>query len=342
MKKILNCSFDMGKEWKWIAPYSKKLFISENQWEFYRIPATGNHLFTLPFQFTEQIKTCNQCIKSAKEETQNLIISHDPKVTARLGLLAKWHNCKTKHLAYAFNFAALPSKIKKDPFSYAFSTVSDFVVFSKIEQKIYSRFFGIPEHKFHFLHWGVQPPKVAHPQKPLVSGEYITAIGGHARDYPTLMQAMKSFPNYHCVIVAGPHNLQGLDIPKNVTVYTNIALEQAMNILKFAKFSVLPLVDSTVLCGHVTIVSGMYLGTPSLVTESSGLTDYAIKGETAEYFTHKSVEDLCQKIQTLWNDEQLLQQLSENGLVFANTYCTQERTVQFFENYYRGIAADAK
>src|SRR3546814_15688074 len=61
--------------------------------------------------------------------------------------------------------------------------------------------------------WGVQPPFVQDPDIPRVSGDYIGAIGGNARDYPTLVAAARQMPEVTFVLVARPENLRNLDLP---------------------------------------------------------------------------------------------------------------------------------
>jgi hypothetical protein len=66
----------------------------------------------------------------------------------------------------------------------------------------------------------------------------------------------------------------GLDVPPNVRVIVNAPFEEAMNILQYSAFTVLPLSTSTTPCGHVTLVCAMHLGKTVVATASAGIADY--------------------------------------------------------------------
>ncbi len=122
-----------------------------------------------------------------------------------------------------------------------FPRIDQFVVFSTIERSLYHSAFGMPIDRLAFIHWGVNPAQPIPADRPLVAGDYVCAIGGNARDYATLLTAMRAVPEVKLVAVARPHNLAGLSPPPNVEIRANISLGEAMNILAFLCFMALPL-----------------------------------------------------------------------------------------------------
>src|SRR5207248_6437727 len=201
-------------------------------------------------------------------------------------------------IAHSFNFVELPTSLKTRIFSTGLARIDRFVVFSRIEIDLYARQFHIPKNRFSFVHWGMQRPTTGsaplHPPNP-----YVSAIGGNARDYGTLIEAARLLPDIPFVLVVRPSSLEGLTIPANVTVHINLALETTMNILSESRFMILPLNSSAVPCGHVTIVAAMHLGKTMIVTASAGVEDYVKDGENALTVPVASVPDLVQAITRL-------------------------------------------
>jgi glycosyltransferase involved in cell wall biosynthesis len=231
---------------------------------------------------------------------------------------------KTEHIAYSFNFPELPQGLKKRWMKWALSSsISRFIVYSKIEKQLYSNFFDIPTERFDVVLWSVNTP-TAKPDAPLVTGDYICAIGGNARDYPTLMAAMAKLPDIPIVVIVRPNNLNNLVIPSNVNVQVNLPIAQAMNILKYSRFMVLPLKGSDVPCGHVTLVAAMHLAKAFIITNSVGVSDYVfhdVNALTCEPFDSAA---LASTIRSLWDDSDKCQRLGENGLRFAEEYCSEQ------------------
>jgi len=183
------------------------------------------------------------------------------------------------------------------------------------------------------LHWAVHTPKVDLTEQPIETGRYICALGSQGRDYATLIAAMKKLPNIKLVIVTNPDSLQGLTIPGNVKIHTDIPLARAHNILAHSAFMVLPLRDSQVPCGHVTIVSGMFFNKAMIVTNSLGVQDYIEDDKTGVFFESKNVDDLSKKIEALWDDQSKVNQLGQAGFTFANQYCTEKTAVNYFADF---------
>ena len=138
----------------------------------------------------------------------------------------------------------------------AFATVDRFIVFSEFERSLYADYFGVPLERFEMLHWGVAEPPVATVDVPTTNA--ICAVGSQARDYSTLLSAMRRLPHLRLILVATADSLRGLDLPPNVTVRLKIPLAEAQAVIRGSRFMVLPLVSSQVPCGHVTMVTAMY------------------------------------------------------------------------------------
>jgi len=208
------------------------------------------------------------------------------------------------------------------------------VTFSNVERRVYSQAFHISEDRFDFVYWGANTPDVSDGN---AYGDYVSSIGGNARDYGTLVEAARRLPHIAFIVVGRSENFEGLDVPPNVACHTNTPLQFAMSLLKYSRFMVLPLNSSDVPCGHVTIVAAMSLGKAMIVTSSSGVDDYVIPNQNALVFPPKDVNTLSSLIDKLWRDADLCDCLGANGKSFALANCTEQKIADHFRGYLDSI-----
>ncbi len=135
--------------------------------------------------------------------------------------------------------------------------------------------------KLRFIPWVMNAPVPGSDNPVRDLRPYLSAIGGEGRDYPLLVEAMRELPQIRLVIVARPHNLQGVTLPENVTMLTNRPLPETWAIAAESEGMILPLKTDTTACGHITLVGAQLLGLPLAITRSRGVDDYVQDGETA-------------------------------------------------------------
>ena len=277
-----------------------------------------------------------------KHAGRSVVVSHGPLLALYSECLAQPAARQALHLVFSFNFTNLPTGARKLLLRHYLRRVDRFVVASAIERTLYSEYFELDVDRIDLLLWGVQPPLQELTKAPRFSdGQYICAIGSQARDYDTLIDAMRRLPHIKLILVATPDSLPRAGVPVNVKVLTNVPLHDAMNVLAHSMFMVLPLRDSKVPCGHVTVVSAMHMGKAILATNSAGLSDYLIDGSNAEFFPPKNPQQLAEKIELLFGDPLLCQRLGTFASIFAKQHCSEDSTAAYFQRYleHNGISA---
>ncbi len=305
--------------WRWFEADTS----DQIRWEFFGPASMTWPERKLRWSSLALTRGCHRAVRFADREGAKLLISHDPKATYRCAEVNRRLKRPIPHLAWSFNFAALPKGAKRRLMTSAFRDVDRFVVFSTMERELYANYFDLPIERFTMIHWAMGPLAMNPPDHPTVAGDYICSLGGNARDYPTLVAAMKQLPDIPLVAVVRPNNLEGLDVPANVSIRTNIPFADAVNILNFSRFTVVPLVGSEVPCGHVTIVVAMQFGVAAVVTRSTGLEDYAVADRTAITYQAHDADDLAGQIRRLWDDRDLTRTLGENGRRFFHDHCAE-------------------
>jgi len=266
-----------------------------------------------------------------KARRADVIVSHGPYMAFYCALFIWMFRLKTPHISYSFNFAELPTGMAKKRMKLLFKRVNYFVVSSNIERLLYSEYFDIPIEQIDFVRWGVAEPDFELIPSS-IEGPYISSVGGNARDYKTFMAAMAELPEIQAVTVMRPQNLEGLVVPDNVIVLTNTSRDEALSIIKNSSFTVLPLVSSDVPCGHVTIVAAMYVGTPCIVTDSTGVADYLEDNRTGLVYEPKSIENLRGLIEKLWIDKSLCNYISTEAENFVRHDCTELNYVKHLKS----------
>jgi glycosyltransferase involved in cell wall biosynthesis len=326
---VVCCAEIADPNWRWVEPHFSN---SEVVFKFARCPQ--RRIYSA-FRFINlaRLLGCLEAVKIAQKNGARVIVAHGPTLAAWCALFARLLRLKAPILAHSFNFTTLPGPLKRAVFRFALSSVERFVVFSQVEKLIYSKSFDLVDDRFDFVHWGVRAPLPDPLDRPLEHGDYVAAIGGNARDYPTLIEAAWKLKDVRFVLVVRPENLVGLKLPPNVSVHTNIPFGKAMNVLAFSRFMVLPLIAGDVPCGHVTLVAAMHLGKAMVVTDSIGVRDYVHGGENSLAVAAGSMQDLAHAVDRLWQDQELCRRLGENGRTFATSECTETRIAEHFRNY---------
>jgi glycosyltransferase involved in cell wall biosynthesis len=330
---IVCCSEISDPNWRWIE---RNVASDGFRFEFVAcIPANWveRHFKILNLA---RLRGCIQAVRVAKREQALVLVTHGPTLAAWCGVFGALFGLRARLLAHSFNFAHLPGKLKTIIFRLGLKRADRLVTFSNAERELYSGVFHLPKDRFDFVYWGANEPMVSNGN---AYGDYVSAIGGNARDYPTLMEAARLLPHIPFIVVGRPDNFAGLDLPQNVTRHVNTPLEFAMNLLKHSRFMVLPLNSSDVPCGHVTIVAAMHLGKAMIVTASSGVDDYVMANDNALVCPVGEANSLSSLIEKLWGDADLCARLGASGKSFALANCSEQKIVHHFRSYTNTIKA---
>lgn len=325
--RIGCCAETDEPNWRWVSgALSSTPSGDEIDWTFFsNIPQNAFERAILRPRVS-RYRACRGLAKSTLAGQFDLIVTHHPLVTCWTELFCHGRRA-CPHVAFAFNFTRLPRGPRRTLMRRAFATVDRLIVFSEFERSLYADHFQVPIERFEMLHWGVAEPPVATADVP--ASDTICAVGSQARDYATLLAAMRRLPHLRLILVATVDSLRGLDIPENVTVRLEVPLSEAQTVIRGSRFMVLPLLSSQVPCGHVTMVTAMYGARAIVATESRGIADYLTAGQNGLTVPPNDPAALAAAIQKLWNDPAQAAKLGQNGRQFALANCTESKTIDF-------------
>jgi hypothetical protein len=267
--------------------------------------------------------------QASRRKPFDVIVSHGPWVSAWVEGIAGSSKRGARHLAFSFNFTDLPTGARRAVMRRGFKNVDAFAVFTDAEQDIYANYFAIDRSKFLRTPWGVAPPLAAI-QPRVIEDEYFAALGGEARDYAVLCEAVRLCPHLNFVAVARPHNFGGLNPPENLEVRFNLPFDEAWGIVQHARAALIPLRSRETPCGLVTLVGGMHLGKAQIVTDAAGAADYLKDGETGLLVPAGDAQALAAAIRRLDQDPALAARLGAAAKTYASAQCSEADTVAFF------------
>ena len=228
-----------------------------------------------------------------------------------------------KHLAFSFNhgdgrfFRGILWRVAL----LVLRKVDAFFVYSNKEREIYSAYYHLPLNKFYFSHWAVQKNTMLDMPPPYIqaSTPYICAMGRNNRDFAGLVEAVRGL-SVNVILVCSPGAMDGISIPANVLVKSNLSLKECTNILAGSLFNVVPLKDASAGAGHMTIVSAMHYGIPSVITKVSTVSDYFFDGVHGLFFEPGSVEDLRSKLEYLLKHPETCHAMAQSCKDFASRW----------------------
>lgn len=248
----------------------------------------------------------------------DVIITANIHAAQMIGFLRKMFSIKApKHIVLELMLDESSSSFKwnvKRIFQrFIFSSVNKIIVSSSDEVIAYSQRFNLPKNKFKFIlfHTNVIEPMLIQSPK-----NYILSAGRTGRDFQTLIEAAKTLP-MQCVVIADQESVQGIDIPENVDLLTDIPRDHYIKILKECYFVVVPLHNLIKSTGQVVILEAMALGKPVIATDVVGTRDYIDPGVTGFLVPPYDPKALQKTIDRLVNDDFLHKKLSRNAMEFV-------------------------
>ena len=146
---------------------------------------------------------------------------------------------------------------------------------------------------------------------------------------------MARLPEIRAVIVARPSSLAGIDLPGNVTAFTNLPAPQTWRIAADSLGMLVPLRTDRTACGHITMIGAQLLGLPVVVTRSAGIVDYAREGENAVLVPAGDEDALAAAVTRLVDDRAAMRELGRE----AGAIAARENALAVWVDYFRGLAS---
>jgi glycosyltransferase involved in cell wall biosynthesis len=251
-------------------------------------------------------------MQALNSRNQTGFITVFPQLAIILALLKKLTGRKKfPIIAWCFNLAKPYGGLKGKIARFCLPSVDLFVVHSRAEIDIYSKWLGIDSSRFIFVPLSASVPN-SEPWCETQSEPYVLSLGTANRDYELLINAVNQL-GYKTIIIAGEHATRDLTLTVNVTRRSNVTLAECHQLAAHARINVIPVSDVSSPSGQVTVIESMMLGVPLVATSCAGTTDYVKHEVDGLLVEAKNVNGMTAAIERLWNDDALRSRLAANA-----------------------------
>lgn len=208
-------------------------------------------------------------------------------------------------------------KLRKKFVVLSYKNIYKIVVYSENEKMLYSEYFPSLAEKFVFIKYG-RDFDILEEKKFNYNFPYIASGGASNRDYPTLIHALdlleKKHPQLNCLIATRPKAYDSDKKTPNATILYDIELEMFGSFLKESMFVILPLKNTLVSAGHMSLLEAMSLGKIIIIADIPSIRNY-VDEELVYFYKPNDPIDLAKKIEYLYinKDRDLVIQRSLNS-----------------------------
>lgn len=260
----------------------------------------------------------------AMKATKGGVITLFPQLPAVIGMQQRMTGKKRiPVVAWLFNVGTCSSGIRQAIAQYSLENIDHFVVHTRREIEIYHHWLGIPKERFEFVPYHQSEIPITYEEN--TTHPFITALGSAHRDYSTFFQAVEKL-NLPTVVASSQRALEGLTVPPNVKTPFGINRADCLRLAQEGRISIVPLrpLPQVTAAGQITIVEAMLMGRAIIATRCHGAEDYIQHGETGLLVEPKSVDDLIQAIEMLWNDPALRNRLGQAAKRYAEEHYSSD------------------
>ena len=253
------------------------------------------------------------------------LITAFPQLPLIVGMFKRASRSRMPLVAWCFNVGRVYGGTKGRLARFALNAVDVFVVHSTREIEVYSGWLRIPRERFVFvpLSINVRQPAVAEDHE----RPFVLAMGTANRDYETFIAAVGRL-GYRTVIVSGAHAVSGLNIPSNVSIRSDISIDECHELCQLARVNVIAVDNETTASGQVALLETMMFGKAVVCTRCAGTIDYVQDRKTALVVSPKDVDAMILAIETLWTHPDMRSALGTAAREYVERNITFEAASQ--------------
>ncbi len=268
------------------------------------------------------------------------ILSQTEKVGFPLALMMKILNMHKPHIVIISRITSVDERKTSQKIWFLKRTkdkIDKFLIWSSMQRKIAIEKLGVSRDKIILIKRGTDQ-QFWQPQKR--ETDMICSVGMEARDYPTLVEALRPL-NIPCHIAAGTsrgemfntvkrlHNIK--DIPDFITVGEK-SLTELRNLYARSRFVVVSLMPTDSDNGLTTILESMAMGKPVICTKTQGQIDVIQDGVTGIYVPLGDKKAMQEAILELWHDPERCKKMGAEAREYIEKTHNMEQFAESIKN----------
>ena len=257
------------------------------------VPPPGR--FKKVFGYAATALALRRLVKRVRPE---LVVFESPRVGLPLAALARLLGRREKMVIWSFNILRPYTGFRRWMARYALGAVDCVIVYSRHEQEMYSRQFGMPGSKVRFKHLSgpyLEDPRYA----ALLKGAkkpYVVSPGYSGRDFRLLAEVAASAPQLEFVVLAYPSAVGDVVFPSNVRLRHGIPETEYCRYIAEAEVCFVPVGNHQTANGHIAIIQAMSLRTLLFTNATPGTRDYLQDGRNCILFDARSAADVGDRL----------------------------------------------
>ena len=299
------------ERWRWIEPAN-----ADRGWNWH-------------FHYTGR-EACRCAVRTSRNSKNSILFSHgdrDARECAKLRAIAGYG--RPFYVPFSFHSPYIRGFRERLVFRRLAPFMDLIVVHCEYERQVYADELDMPLSRIEVVPWYYEDVEVEEPAK--IEQPYMCAVGASMRDYNTLFRAMQQLPDIRLVVIVRSENLEGLEVPSNVTVLQNTPKEDLWNIQYHSRLHVLPL-NASARSGHACLTQAMYFRCPNIVADVPCMSDYVQQDVTAKTYRPEDAEHLANVIRGLWDDDEACGALGEAARAHALKHFSQRSMGDYLES----------
>jgi glycosyltransferase involved in cell wall biosynthesis len=198
-------------------------------------------------------------------------------------------------------------------------SVQRFVVWARHEIDDYARAFGLPHEKLEYVPFHITLEGYTYEVR---DDGYLFAGGNYDRDYPTLVEAVRSLDVPVWIATTRPEQLAGVEVPTHYRV-EGTSVDGFRQAMAAARLVVVPMAAGLLHSGgQQTCLNAMYLGKPTIAVGRKWANDLIEHGVTGLIVEYGDVRGLREAIAWVLHNPAEAARMAERGRQHALQFPT--------------------
>jgi glycosyltransferase involved in cell wall biosynthesis len=206
--------------------------------------------------------------------------------------------------------------------SHAMQQLDAVTVFSEDERQLYLQRFGLQAERTHLIPIHTdetgdysQYPDALPADASVQRDGYVLSLGSPNRRFTPIARACQALKVPLVIITRPWHKNDSLDelARMGATIITNADKMKSLTYLRCARAAVMAFETDQLPGAFTTLIHGMFMRTPSVVTACLGMSDYVVNNDNGLIAPHGDEDALRRAIERLWSEDGLAERMGEAG-----------------------------
>ena len=277
----------------------------------------------------------------------DLIVSHGMQSGVVVSLWRRLFKGKNKHIVFdigAFNSAAESGAALK-LMQFASRSIDGIIYHTSSQLEYYRRFFPWIVDRSRFIRFGTDSEFFGS-EDIGTNGDYNSdnpyciCVGYSKRDWDTVIKAFQKADIDGLTLKMVGHVDEKYSRVKNLEQIGFVSINELIDMIKMAKFCILPLKSFNYSYGQMTLMQQMALGKCVITSRVPSLVDYVRDGDTALFYEPEDDQGLASLLRKVNDDDDLRQRIGQNAAGFIMNECNEKTMAPEIEKFYWDVVGE--